>query len=155
MILDEHLSLKIDNLTSFVEQADNPRIKASASDVQINIAVSQLAGVIVVALIAYVVSVFVVHSIECESTIIGTLYALGVSRRQLMLSYAMLPVLVCLAGGVMGTVWGSSPWMVHAPLMPPLRRALEKSIPAGIRLGAFMVPGLALWLLSGYSWGVA
>ena len=113
-VLDEHLSLKIDNLTSFVEQADNPRIKASASDVQINIAVSQLAGVIVVALIAYVVSVFVVHSIERESTIIGTLYALGVSRRQLMLSYAMLPVLVCLAGGVMGTVWGSSPWMVHA-----------------------------------------
>ena len=37
--------------------------------------------------------------------------------------------------------------------MPPLRRALEKSIPAGIRLGAFMVPGLALWLPSGYSWG--
>ena len=39
--------------------------------------------------------------------------------------------------------------------MPPLRRALEKSIPAGIRLGAFMVPGLALWLPSGYSWGAA
>ena len=39
--------------------------------------------------------------------------------------------------------------------MPPLRCALEKSIPAGIRLGAFMVPGLALWLPSGYSWGAA
>ena len=39
--------------------------------------------------------------------------------------------------------------------MPPLRCALEKGIPAGIRLGAFMVPGLALWLPSGYSWGAA
>ena len=39
--------------------------------------------------------------------------------------------------------------------MPPLRCALEKGIPAGIRLGAFMVPGLTLWLPSGYSWGAA
>lgn len=96
------------NLTEFVKAADNPRIKASQDDLEINIRVGVAAGLIVLVLIAYVISVFVVHSIDRESAMIGALYALGVSRKQLMLHYTMLPVLLCLIGGVVGTLAGYS-----------------------------------------------
>lgn len=96
-------------LLRFTESDRNPRIGAAVDDVQINIRASLTAGVIVLILLAFVISVFVVHSIDRESAVIGTLYALGVKRGELMLSYTWLPVLVCLAGGVLGTALGFSP----------------------------------------------
>lgn len=96
------------NLTDFVKAADNPRIKAASNDIEININIGILAGIIVLALLAYVISVFVVHSIDGESAMIGTLYALGVRRRHLVLHYTMLPVALCLVGGALGTALGYS-----------------------------------------------
>ena len=96
-------------LLRFTESDRNPRIGAAVDDVQINIRASLTAGVIVLILLAFVISVFVVHSIDRESAVIGTLYAMGVKRGELMLSYTWLPVLVCLAGGVLGTALGFSP----------------------------------------------
>lgn len=54
-------------------------------------------------LIAYVLSVFVVHSIDQESAVIGALYALGVKRKDLMRHYILLPTLISLIGGAIGT----------------------------------------------------
>ena len=96
-------------LLRFTGADSNPRIGAAVDDVQINIRASLAAGVIVLILLAFVISVFVVHSIGRESAVIGTLCAMGVKRGELMLSYTWLPVLVCLAGGILGTVLGSSP----------------------------------------------
>ncbi len=96
-------------LLRFTESDRNPRIGAAVDDVQINIRASLTAGVIVLILLAFVISVFVVHSIDRESAVIGTLYAMGVKKGELMLSYTWLPVLVCLAGGVLGTALGFSP----------------------------------------------
>ncbi len=69
---------------------------------EINIKVGLVTGIIVLALITFVVSVFVVHSIDMESSMIGALYALGLKQRQLMLHYTVLPVLICLSGGIRG-----------------------------------------------------
>lgn len=107
-MLDEYFPLEIGNLTDFVTAEDNPRIKAANDDLQTNISVGMLAGVILLVLIAYVISVFVVHSIEKESAIIGTLYALGLNKRQLMFHYTILPVILCFCGGVLGTILGFS-----------------------------------------------
>lgn len=96
-------------LTSFVKSADNPRHGASIEDVQINKDAGLLAGVIVMILFTYVISVFVIHSIEKECMVIGALYALGVKSRQLMLHYLMLPVTITFLGGVVGTLLGFSP----------------------------------------------
>ena len=41
------------------------------------------------------------------------------------------------------------------PSLSRLPRVLQKSLAPAIQAGAFMVPGLALWLPSGYSWGAA
>ena len=107
-MLDEYFPLEIENLTDFVPAADNPRIKAANGDVEMNISIGMLAGVILLVLIAYVISVFVVHSIEKESAMIGTLYALGLNKKQLMLHYTILPVILCFAGGAVGALLGFS-----------------------------------------------
>ena len=107
-LLDKVWSGDTENLRSFVTAADNPRIGASADDVVINKYASILAGIIILALMAYVISVFVVHGIEEEQSVIGTLYALGVRRGELLRHYLVLPSLVCLAAGAVGTAVGYS-----------------------------------------------
>lgn len=92
--------MNLANLQSFVTAEDNPRIGASADDQKINISAGLVFGVILIILFAYVISVFTVHSIEKESSIIGTLYALGVARRELMRHYLMLPVVVTTLAGI-------------------------------------------------------
>lgn len=99
---------EINTLTSFVKKADNPRILAAAGDVQINKNAGLFAGIIVMALFTYVISVFVVHQIQQESSVIGTLYALGAKKRDLLLHYMTLPVILTLAGGVIGALLGFS-----------------------------------------------
>lgn len=106
--LDEYNPVEVENLTSFVKVADNPRIKAANGDVKIKIKVGIMAGVIVLILTTYVISVFVIHAIDQESPMVGALYALGVKRRQLMLHYTMLPILLCLVAGALGTLLGYS-----------------------------------------------
>lgn len=107
-ILNENFAFEIDNLINFVKAADNPRIKAANDDVRININVGIMTGIILLVLITYVISVFIIHSIDRESTMIGALYALGLKRNQLLMHYTMLPVAVCFIGGLLGTLAGYS-----------------------------------------------
>lgn len=107
-LMDSICPLEIENLTDFVKAEDNPRIKAANRDVEINIKVGLTAGIIVLILITYVISVFIIHSIDQESPVIGALYALGLKRKQLLRHYTMLPVLLCLLGGAAGTALGYS-----------------------------------------------
>ncbi len=69
--MDSIYPLEMENLTDFVKAEDNPRIKAANRDVEINIKVGLTAGIIVLILITYVISVFIIHSIDQESPVIG------------------------------------------------------------------------------------
>ena len=73
-----------------------------------NKTIGMIAGVLLLVLIAYVLSVFVVHSIDQESAVIGALYALGVKRKELMKQYILLPTLISLIGGAIGTALAST-----------------------------------------------
>jgi putative ABC transport system permease protein len=88
----------------FMNHAENPRIDSAADDVQINFSASIIFGILLVMLFAYVISVFIVHMIDQESSVIGALYSMGVKRRTLMLSYISVPVIVTFISGVIGTV---------------------------------------------------
>lgn len=110
---DEYFDTDISNLTQFMKASENPRIKASADDQVINKVAGLIAGIIVMILFTYVISVFVIHGIEKESSVIGSLYALGVTRRELMLHYLMLPVAVTFLGGLIGTAAGFSRWGIN------------------------------------------
>ena len=107
-LLDELFAVNIDNLTEFVERSDNPRIAAAAGDMQMNKSVGLLAGVIVMVLFTYVISVFVIHQIQRESSVIGALYALGAKKKNLIWHYIALPTLITFVGGIVGTALGFS-----------------------------------------------
>ena len=88
----------------FLKQEDNPRIFATKNDKLVDIEVGIIAGVIIFILLAYVISVFVVHSIESESSIIGTLYSMGVTKNDLLTHYITLPVVVTFLAGLIGAL---------------------------------------------------
>lgn len=108
---DEYFDEKditLENLTMFVTSGDNARIGGAADDQQINVQCGYFFGVLLMLLFTYVISVFVIHGIEKESSVIGALYALGVKRRDLMLHYLTLPVCVTTVAGLTGFGLGIS-----------------------------------------------
>lgn len=66
------------------------------------------AGIVVIALFTYVISVFVSHQIQRESSVIGSLYALGVKKKNLLIHYVTLPTIITFVAGAIGTVIGFS-----------------------------------------------
>lgn len=115
-LMETYFAVEISNLIQFLPVEDNPRVGASADDQIINKQAGLAAGVIVMVLFTYVISVFVIHGIEKESSMIGTLYALGVKRRELLLHYLMLPVLITFISGIIGTAIGYSSWGVNVQM---------------------------------------
>lgn len=103
-MIDDIFNVDTDNLISFITAAENPRVDSAADDVQINLSASIIFGVLLVMLFAYVISVFIVHTIDKESPVIGALYSMGVKRSTLTLSYVAVPVLVCFLSGIIGTL---------------------------------------------------
>ena len=104
---------RVSNLKTFLKAEENPRIGAAANDAKINQASAPVAGIIVMVLVAYVASVFVTHEIERDTQIIGTLYALGVTRRDLLLHYLCLPVLTTFFAGALSFCLGSTEWAIN------------------------------------------
>lgn len=108
-VLDEIYELDLNNLTGFLEDKDNPRIASgAASDVEKKFFVGLAAGVIIMILFTYVISVFVVHQIHTETSVIGALYALGVKKSHLIVHYLMIPCIITLLGGIIGCIIGFS-----------------------------------------------
>lgn len=97
------------NLVRFLPAGDNMRILSGAADVEISFATCLAAGVVILILFTYIISVFVVHSIDRDSAVIGTLYAMGIRKNDIILHYLTLPVIVTAAAGVIGTLLGFSP----------------------------------------------
>lgn len=104
--LDENFDVSLSKMTQFVTAKDNPRIGAAADDKSVDHMAGLAAGIIVLILFAYVISVFTVHGIERESGVIGTLYAMGVKKNELIRHYLTLPVFVSLIAGIIGTAMG-------------------------------------------------
>ena len=71
----------------FVKKGDNVRIAGAAGDVVMNKYAGLGVGVILMALLTYVISVFVIHQIQRESSVIGALYALGAKKKDLIRHY--------------------------------------------------------------------
>jgi len=106
-LIDEFVDVKLYNMQSFRTAEDNSRISAAANDQVINLYAGMFCGVLIIIMFAYVISVFVVHGIEQESSVIGALYALGVKRKQLMLHYITLPVVIIFLASFIGTLLGA------------------------------------------------
>lgn len=106
--LDDNFDTSLSNLTRFLPAEDNKRIGGAAEDQVINKMSGLAAGVIFMILLAYCISVFVVQNIQEESAVIGTLYAMGVKRSELLRYYLTLPVIITFIGGALGSAMGYS-----------------------------------------------
>jgi putative ABC transport system permease protein len=116
-LLKDYKKLSSSNLIQFITAAENRRIKASSGDQIINKYAGLIAGVIVMILFTFVISVFVSHGIKKESSVIGALYALGAKKKDLMLHYLSLPVVVTLLAGIIGTLLGFSKYGVRLQML--------------------------------------
>ena len=146
-VLDSYFNEDISNLIQFLTVDKNPRVKASAEDQVINKIAGLIAGVIVMVLFTYVISVFVIHGIERESSVIGSLYALGVRRRELMVHYLMLPVMVTFLAGAAGTAIGYSSWGMAVQMKDCYKYfsvpVLQTAYPAYLLVYGIVMPPLA------------
>ena len=61
---------------------------------------------IVIVIMAFVFGITISNTIRKEASVIGTLRASGYARRELILHYMMLPVLVTLVGALIGNILG-------------------------------------------------
>lgn len=94
------------NLCSFTEASNNLRITNYADDAKINKKAALLVGTFFFILVAFILSIFALQNIDRERAVIGTLYALGCSRKQVILSFIALPLITTLAGGICGVILG-------------------------------------------------
>ena len=107
-MMDDLFAQSPDNIMEFMLREDNLRIGGAAGDIEINRMIGIVAGIIVIILFTYVLSVFVIHQIRSESSVIGALYALGVKKKDLMAHYITLPTVISFLGGLTGALAGLS-----------------------------------------------
>ena len=104
---EEFVASSIDSmLISITPTDDNERMSAYKADLDTTLSVSIFMAILLAILIAFIISVFMTHTIDEQSAEIGTLYAMGVRRREMMRQYVLLPTAVILIGGIIGTVCG-------------------------------------------------
>lgn len=139
-------------LLQFIPREDNLRIMGSANDQKVNRSTGLFLGVIAMLLFTYVIAVFVVHEIEKDSSVIGTLYAMGVKKGDLLRHYLFLPVVMAFSGGLLGTLLGYSHFGVRNRMgecygyfsVPSLKTVVS---PALLLYGIVMPP-LVAWIVN-------
>ena len=143
-LLDEIFTDSPDNLTSFILKEDNLRIGGAAGEIEINKMVGLVAGIVVIILFTYVLSVFVIHQIQEESSTIGALYALGVKKKDLMKHYIFMPTSIAFIGGVCGALTGlsglGSSWQTSDSYAYYSIPAFDRVVPAYLIIYAVVMP---------------
>ena len=143
-MLDEIFIDSPDNLTSFMLKEDNLRIGGAAGDIEINKMVGLVAGIVVIILFTYVLSVFVIHQIQEESSTIGALYALGVRKEDLMKHYIFLPTAIAFIGGLCGAAAGlsgiGSEWQMSDSYAYYSIPVFDRIVPAYLVIYAVVMP---------------
>ncbi|MDY3052123.1 MAG: ABC transporter permease [Ndongobacter sp.] len=94
---------KIENFVpEYVRQASN----FAPSDIDSDTTGTTIMCYILIAVIAFIFSITISNTIEKEASVIGTLRASGYTKRELIVHYMTMPVIVTLAGAVLGNIVG-------------------------------------------------
>ncbi|GEM_PF-525121 len=97
-ILKEH-----NIVTSFYKTEDNQRTTSYADDVAINKSIALILGTILLFLLAFIISLSILHIIDNESPVIGALYALGYVKKEIACHFMLLPVILVTFASLVGT----------------------------------------------------
>lgn len=103
---EETIQKNISNMTSYY--TDSYRMGDDLDISETYKTISLLVGVVLCILLAYIFSIIIGHQVTAESQTIGALFALGVKKRAIMISYIILPAFFTLLGGIAGYFLGMS-----------------------------------------------
>ena len=112
-------------IESFVPQYQNQSIHFTGDDMGSDRAMIVMLLYIVMAILAFVFGITISNTIRKEAGVIGTLRASGYTRRELILHYMALPVVITLIGALVGNILGYT--------------ALKK-VCAGMYYGSYSLP---------------
>ena len=104
--LAESTEVKLVNLSSFQEESTNIRIHNPVDDAQVGKQSALVAGIFLLLLLVYMLSVFASGTVERERSVIGTLYALGYEKKEILSHYMIVPMLITGVGTVVGMISG-------------------------------------------------
>ncbi len=94
------------SISEWMSASDNPRISMTQGNIKSMQAMSFPVAVVFFLLSSVIVSVMIMRTVKSDSVVIGTLYALGYRRREMIRHYLAIPVLVAAIGAVVGTLLG-------------------------------------------------
>lgn len=116
---------KIVTLEAFVPQYQNQAINFTGDDMGSDKAMIIMLLYIVIVIIAFVFGITISNTIRKEAGVIGTLRASGYTRRELVMHYMTLPVLITLVGALIGNILGYT---------------VFKDVCAGMYYGSYSLP---------------
>ena len=116
---------KVVNLEIFVPRYLNQAIIFTGDDMGGDKAMVVMLLYIVIVIMAFVFGITISNTIRKEAGVIGTLRASGYTRRELILHYMTLPVLVTLIGALIGNIFGYT---------------VFKGVCAGMYYGSYSLP---------------
>lgn len=116
---------KVVTLEAFVPRYLNQAIIFTGDDMGGDKAMVVMLLYIVIVIMAFVFGITISNTIRKEAGVIGTLRASGYTRRELILHYMTLPVLVTLAGALIGNILGYT---------------VFKGVCAGMYYGSYSLP---------------
>ncbi|MCR4961892.1 MAG: permease [Lachnospiraceae bacterium] len=91
-----------DYLPEYLRQASN----FAVSDIEGDSAGTAILCYILIGVIAFIFAITISNTIDKEASVIGTLRASGYSKRELVIHYMSMPVVVTVLGAVIGNVFG-------------------------------------------------
>lgn len=116
---------KIVTLEAFVPQYQNQAINFTGDDMGSDKAMIIMLLYIVIVIMAFVFGITISNTIRKEAGVIGTLRASGYTRRELVMHYMTLPVLITLVGALIGNILGYT---------------VFKGVCAGMYCGSYSLP---------------
>lgn len=105
------------SIREWMAASDNPRISLPQGNIKSLQTMSYPVAIAFFLLSCVIVGVMVMRSVKADSVVIGTLYALGYRRREMIRHYMTIPLLVATTGSVLGM-------LLALPVVGPVVRSM-------------------------------
>lgn len=118
-------------VSDFISEPDSQAIHFAGDDIGSDKSMITVLLYLVIIILAFIFGVTTLNTIEKESAVIGTLRASGYTKKELIIHYMELPVIVLAIGAVIGNILGYT---------------VMKNIVVGMYYGSYSLPSyVTLW----------
>lgn len=142
--IDTYAVINLPKAETYTLADNNSRIMASVKTQDMIMKIIPVIQVFIFLIMAYILSIFIKDLIDKEKVIIGTMAALGIKKRDIILPYLLLPVIVCVIGSVIGIIIGASPFGAQASIRDTANTysfpEISQSLTVPVILEALFIP---------------